>query len=113
MKYSGKIGYREEVDNGYGIWVNEITEYLIKGEFVQVYKSDDSTNKVNEDFKYRNRISVVLSNSMIKNISNIIYITYMGRKYSVSNVEINIYNPKRVIISIGEEYNERTTDTSA
>lgn len=90
-----------------GIYSPKIESKKFKADIIQYYKSDEPYDKINEDYKLRNRFSIVYGDSKIlSRIPEMTYLLFANVKYSITNVEINVKS-RRIIVSTGGIYNER------
>ena len=104
MKWHGEIGYAETVETEPGIWVEQITERHHYGDVVQNTRTLQSADQVNDNINISNSISIVANPYARQNFHNIRYITFMGTKWKVSNIEVQY---PRLILTLGGLYNER------
>ena len=102
-KWYGVIGYGDTVETSPGVWTEQITERYAKGEVIRNAIAIQSTDQLNEDIKISNSISIIADPYVNSNFHKIRYITYMGTKWKVTNVEVKY---PRLILTIGGIYNE-------
>ena len=102
-KWYGVIGYGDTVETSLGVWTEQITERYAKGEVIRNAIAIQSTDQLNEDIKISNSISIIADPYANSNFHKIRYITYMGTKWKVTNVEVKY---PRLILTIGGIYNE-------
>lgn len=102
-KWYGVIGYGETVDIGEGVWVEQITEHYSKGDVLRNTMGMQTTDHLNDDIRISNVISIIADPYANNNFHKIRYITYMGTKWKVTQVE-----PKypRLQLTIGGVYND-------
>ncbi len=105
MRFYGAVGYGETVDNGAGVWVDQITEISYYGDVVRATRQLQSDVKVNKDLTVQNSISIVADAYANENFMNIRYVVWAGIKWTVSTVQVL---PPRLIIELGEVYNGPT-----
>lgn len=106
-KYYGLIGFAEpNSDERPGITFDEIKEYPYYGEVLRNARRVTGTDKVNDDLTVSNQISLLLDPYLEKNYYNIRYLTYMGAKWKVTNIEMRY---PRMIVDIGGLYVEQET----
>lgn len=103
-KFSGKIGFVVDTETleGSGIWVEESIERTYKGDVLNYFVRWQDSSKVNEDLTIDNKFSVVADSFALNHIGNMRYITYLGEKWKIKNIEINY---PRIIIYVGGLYN--------
>lgn len=107
MRYSGKIGYGESVENppGSGKWVHSITEKPYSGNVIRNTRSLEAGQGANDDISVGNTISVVADQYAVSHFSKIKYIMWNGSPWTVTSVEVQ--HP-RLILSLGSVYNGDT-----
>lgn len=109
MKYFGKIGFVEYVEedplDAPGVYVECITEREYYGDLTRmINNSQPASEKVTDDLKLNNQLSVLLDPYALDNFSNIRYVTFLNSKWEVSAVEVQY---PRLIISFGGLYHEQ------
>lgn len=109
MKYFGKIGFVKYVEedplDAPGVCVENITEREYYGDLTRIINhSQPASEKVTDDLKLNNQISVLLDPYALDNFSNIRYVTFLNSKWEVSAVEVQY---PRLIISFGGLYHEQ------
>lgn len=111
MKYYGIIGFKQ-IDNesNPGVTKPVIIDRPYYGEVNRNARRVQGGDKINEDLTISNQISLLLDPYLIDNYYNIAYLTFMGNKWKVGNIEIR--HP-RIIIDIGGLYNEQEDDDSS
>lgn len=120
-KFHGKIGYvdstekleytipedpeaeQEEIHTG--IWEDVVTERTYYGDIIRESKQWSSADKANDDLSLNNRISIVADNFAYENFSAMRYVTWIGVRWKVSNVEVK---RPRLILTLGGVYNGPT-----
>lgn len=103
-KWSGKIGYGIMQETNPSVYEETIIEKNGRGDVLSNFRKIKSVDKVNNDISILNKISVISNPFMNTNINNIRYVTYMGIKWRVTDIEINF---PRLILTLGEVYNEQ------
>lgn len=101
-KYYGKIGFRITEETKPGIYKEQITEREYFGDVVRVARRLQTADKVNDDITLTHDVSVVADPFAYNNFQSIIYLTYLGQKWKVTNVEV-LY--PRLSLSLGGLYN--------
>lgn len=104
MKYYGKLGFVEYKETAPGLYVETISEYAYYGDTVRIISHWQGAEKVTEDVKLNNQISVVIDPYALENYANLRYVTFMNSKWKVSAVEIQY---PRLVISFGGLYHEQ------
>ena len=101
-KYFGKIGFSVMTETKPGIFVEAIEEREYYGDVVRVARHLQSSEKINDDISLTHDVSIVADPFAYNNFQSIRYLTYLGQKWKVSNVEV-IY--PRLSLSLGGLYN--------
>lgn len=110
-KYYGHIGFATPIsDERPGVTYDDIVERPYYGEIIRNARRVQSGDKVNEDLTLSNQISLLLDPYLTKNYYNIRYLTFMGAKWRVTNIEMRY---PRMIIDIGGLYAEQPIDSSS
>lgn len=102
-KCSGIIGYALSQEITPGVWVDSIVEKKYFGELVRDNRRIVDKNQINDAISINNNISVVTNKFMLENLSFMKYMSFMKSKWKISNVEVK---PPRLIITLGDMYNE-------
>lgn len=103
-RYFGNIGYGETLEEptGSGIFKDVITEYEYYGDVIRNTRSIDAGDTINPNISVGNSISIVADEFAFAHFFNIRYITWMGERWTVDNVEVR---SPRLILSLGKLYN--------
>lgn len=102
-KFYGTIGYAEQVETAPGVYENKITEYKYYGDILTYNRKLESSEYLNDDINISNKISIVADPYAYEHFYAMQYVTFMGAKWKISNVEVQ---RPRLILSIGGLYNE-------
>ena len=102
-KYSGKIGYTSTVETEPGLWETKTIEKQCYGDLVRNTSGLVSGNSTNDNIRISNNISIVADQFACDNFQHIVYITFNGSKWKVTNVEVAY---PRLVLTIGGLYNE-------
>lgn len=105
-KYYGMIGFAETVETSPGIWKEQIKEYSYYGDLVRSSRRLEQSNKVNDDVNLSNDISIVADPFARENFHAMRYVTYLGTKWKVTNVDVQY---PRLVLSTGGIYHENKT----
>ena len=106
-RYYGKIGYGLSVDQGDGIWVDQITELTYSGNVIKDTRKLEAGDALAGNISVQNSISIVADDYAISNFTKIRYLEWSGVLWTVTNVEVQ--HP-RLILRIGEVYNGPTAE---
>lgn len=103
MRYSGKIGFGFSTEIDPGVWEDVIEEHQYYGEWYKISRRNQpSQDTTNDTLTISNEISIVCDPFANNHLNDIRYITFMGNRYKVSNIQVSI---PRLILSIGDIYN--------
>lgn len=109
MKWYGKIGFVETVDEGDGIWKTHVTEKTYAGDLRRISsKWSSNSNSTNYNFNISNQISIISDPYLEKSLHAIRYVEFMGAFYDVTDIEVQY---PRLNMSIGGVYNGETAGT--
>ena len=101
-KWDGYIGFGESTETKPGVWDDVITEHYYYGDLIRNVRMLQTTDQVNDNIRVNNSISIIADPYANQNFHNIRYITFMGTKWKVSNVDVQY---PRLIFTLGEVYN--------
>lgn len=104
-KYYGKIGFSESSEVRPGVWEDAITEKPYYGDVLRYSKSSSSTDKVIDDLRVSNQISILSDPYIMNHFRNLKYLEWLGTKWKVSDIEIQY---PRLVLTIGGVYNGPT-----
>lgn len=107
MKWYGQIGYIDCVEVEPGVWEEQITEVNKYGDILRNYSSNQQGTKINDDISVSNQISILADPYLLKSFHKIIYITFGGTKWRVSNIEVQY---PRLIVTLGSVYIEENAE---
>ena len=102
-KYFGVIGYvtTEEVEPG--VWIeNSIVEREYYGDLKRNSRRYSLSSNVNGDVSISNQISILSDSYANDHIDDMRYITYLGKKWTITDIEVEY---PRLTLSIGGIYN--------
>ena len=103
-KWFGKIGYATPTETSPGVWEDVITERESYGDTVRNMRRLTGAEKLNDNIKINEELSIIADPYAISNFHNIRYVTYMGAKWKVNSVDASQY--PRLTLTMGEVYNE-------
>lgn len=108
-KFHGAVGFVETTETEPGIWEPMTVERKYRGEFVRNSGKFQVSNKINDDVKVSNEISIVADPYATNNFLNIRYVECMGTRWDVSSVEVKY---PRLILTMGGVYNGKQATTA-
>lgn len=101
MKFSGKIGFAEQVEKAPGVWDDVITEIDYVGDVLQVTESFVSGSTAMPQYRTVTSVSVISDGLLKTKYNDIRYVEYMGVKWAPSSIVVKW---PRLEIFMGEEY---------
>ena len=102
-RYYGKVGYVDTVEARPGVWEEQIIEKTYKGDLTRnTRRISQGSDKINDDVVFSMDVSILADPYAFQNFHKIKYITYMGSKWKVSNIQVQF---PRLILYISELYN--------
>lgn len=102
MRWSGMIGFSEEVEISKGRFDDVVTERPAMGEVETRTGTFTVGNQVLTETGTSTSVSVLLGSVERIDFSSIVYITHRGKRYVPSSIVEDI---PRVVFYLGEEYN--------
>lgn len=101
-KFCGKIGFAESKEINPGVWVDEITERQYYGELRRLQRSSQTTERLNDEIRITNEISIIADPYVNENLNSIRYVEFMGARWKVTSIEVAF---PRLNLTIGGVYN--------
>lgn len=101
-KWYGIVGYAQTVETAPDVWEEQMTERPYFGDVIKNTRRLQSGDRLNDSVVVSNEISILSDPFANENFHSIRYVTFMGAKWKVSNVEVQY---PRLILSVGEVYN--------
>lgn len=103
MKWFGKIGFNEEMEDEPGVYVPHLIKRKFFGDVLNLTWSEKQADKINTDLHISNKLSVVADPYLRNNFQKIAYVQFEGAKWTVSSVEVG---RPRLILTLGSLYLE-------
>jgi hypothetical protein len=104
-KFSGVVGYGQNVQTAPGVWVDQIVERLYFGDVVRNVKRSDVGQYLNNDISVTNSISILADPYAFEHFFAIRYVEWAGAKWTVTEVEVQ---SPRLLLRLGGVYNGPT-----
>lgn len=101
-KFYGVIGYAATVQTEPGIYEEQIIETEYMGDVLRNTRRLREGSKINDDITVSNQISIIADPYASNNFHAMRYVTFMGAKWKVSDVEVQY---PRLILTLGGLYN--------
>ena len=102
-KWYGKIGYAETKETKPGVWEEVIIERNYYGDLIRNTRRLEPSSQVNDNINIANEISILADPFANENFYMMRYVTFMGAKWKVSNVQVQY---PRLILTVGGLYND-------
>lgn len=100
-RFSGKVGYGISTEVEVDVYSDVITERAYKGQYVRESQTQIQADKVNNDLRMEERISIVADAWGTENWTRIKYVEVAGSFWTVTSVEVE---RPRLILSLGGVY---------
>lgn len=101
-KFYGKLGYAMSGETKPGVWVDQIIEKDVVGDFLTNRWQVESSGGVNDDINVNHTISIVMDPFTTENWHLIKYVKFMGVAWKVKSAEVSY---PRIKLTLGGEYN--------
>lgn len=110
-KFYGSIGFvkSRETYAGSGIWEDVPFEKKYRGTIVKNIKRWESSEYLNKDLNISNTISIVADPYVLKHLTRIRYIKWLGSYWEITSVSVE--HP-RLVLTVGGVYNGPKVETS-
>ena len=102
-RFHGAVGFKEEVDSQEtGIVRDLVVERTFYGKVLEHSRRWQNSDVVTNDLMLSNQIAITATDYAFKNASAIIYVCYMGGRWSVTGVRVK--GPE-LVLTLGGVYN--------
>ena len=101
-KFHGKLSYGITGETKPGVWVDQIIEKDVVGDFIKNTRQLENSGGVNDNININNSISIVADPYVTENFHLIKYVKFMGTAWKVRTAEVQY---PRIILTLGGEYN--------
>lgn len=106
-RFYGRVGFAgTSVESSPGVWTEGVTERQYRGDVVRNSRLVSVDEKVNDDVRVNNSISIVADAHAFEHFFAIRYVEWEGVLWTVSNVDVQ---RPRLILQLGEVYNGPTS----
>lgn len=105
-KFSGMVGYATSSEKTPGVWIESMIEKRYYGDVIRNTRRLESKDRINDDVEINNSIGIVGDAYAWGNIFAMRYVTWMGAKWKITNVEVQ---RPRLILTIGGVWNGNET----
>jgi hypothetical protein len=100
-RFFDKVGYGIPSTQVDGVWSDSIVERAYYGDVLETMTSNEEADKVNNDIRLQQRVSVVADGFALENFSRIKYVSWMGSLWAV--ISVRVERP-RLILALGGIY---------
>lgn len=100
-KFSGLVGYVEEVEEYPGVWKPVNNPRQMRGDIIRQSSNNQNDTKVNNDVTLSHRVSLVGDAYAFDNYFNIKWVDIDGFRWRVTSVEVQ---RPRILLTIGGPY---------
>lgn len=102
-KFYGELGFAQTKETNPDVWTEKIVTRSYTGEILRNNRRLQPTqSSINDNINVSNKISIIADPYAFQNFFSIRYVTYMGSKWKVTDVEVQM---PRLILSLGGLYN--------
>lgn len=101
-KFYGSVGYGISEETVPGVWEDRIVEHSYYGDVIRNNRKLQSSSQLNDNIIVSNEISILSDPFANENFHCIRYVTFMGTKWKVSNVDVQY---PRLVLTLGEVFN--------
>lgn len=101
-KFYGKIGYIGSVESEPGYWEEQAIEREYYGDITRNTSRYQNSGQINDNIVINNILSIVADPYANENFQHMKYVTWMGTKWKITNVEVQY---PRIILTLGGLYN--------
>ena len=103
MKWYGEIAFSGQVETEPDSFEERLIKKKFMGDMLRSHNINDSNTNINIDVSLSNQLSVLLDPFLQNNFHKIVYVEFMGTKWTVSSVDIQ---DRRLLITFGKLYVE-------
>ena len=100
-KFYGLIGFSKMTQTAPGVWKEVITEKPYSGDLLRNNRKTQEAQQVNDNITLSNDISIISDAFAAANFQEMKYVTFMGAKWKVTNVDIKY---PRMVLTMGGAY---------
>lgn len=101
-RFYGKVGFGQTQDQGNGVHEVVVEYRMYSGDVVRNSKTIENAQKVNDDFRVSNSISIVSDAHANEHFFAIRYVEWAGILWEVTEVEVQ---SPRLLLRLGGKYN--------
>ena len=101
-RFYGKVGFGQTQDQGVGVHEVVVEYRMYSGDVVRNSKSIQDAEKINDNFRVSNSISIVSDTHANEHFFAIRYVEWAGILWEVTDVEVQ---SPRLLLRLGGKYN--------
>jgi len=101
-RFFDNVGYGIPAGTVDGVWSDSIVEQAYYGDVLDTATSTEEADKVNDDIRLQQRVSILADAYALENFSRIKYVSWMGSLWTVISVKVE---RPRLLLSLGGIYN--------
>lgn len=101
-RFYGKVGFGQAVDQGNGVHEVVVEYRMYAGDVVRNSRNVSDGQKVNDDFRVANSISILSDAHANEHFFAIRYVDWAGTLWEVTEVEVQ---SPRLLLRLGGKYN--------
>ena len=101
-RWHGAVGYATDVETYPGVWEPSIVDRPYFGNLTKNRTNLQQTSQINSGITFNHTLSIVADPYAYENFYAIKYITHLGKKWMVTNIELEY---PRIIVTLGGMYN--------
>lgn len=102
MKFHGKVGFIQSVHKGHSVYAPEFVEKPYFGDVLKYNNRYETDQKVNEDIRIDNQISIVADFFAYKNFGCMRYVLWNDQKLKILSAQVDY---PRIVITVGGPFN--------
>ncbi len=103
MKWYGDIAFSNQVETEPDVIEEKLITRKFMGDITRAHNNNDANSNINIDVSISNQLSVLMDPFLQNNFHKIVYVEFMGTKWTVSSVDIQ---DRRLLLSFGKVYVE-------
>lgn len=107
MKYSGKLGIAQQVEDPPGVWDEVITERNVIGDLKQRSETLTTGESVLPRRATTTSVSLLAFGGTDLDHSTLRYLTQAGKRWAISSI---VADPPEIVLYFGEEYHGPTPE---
>lgn len=107
-KFHGKVGFTTTEETSPGVYEEVATERTYKGDLTRMNGSHIASEGLNPNVRINHTLSIMADKYALSHISDVRYVEWLGKHWKVTSFEVN---RPRIVLYLGELYNEQQSDS--